>query len=74
MSNTAITHLVLACAAVFGLAAFVWLIAVPAIQSYSRLWERMAAGFLSLYVLATLLVLGLVAGGAVIYYWPRVFG
>lgn len=74
MSNTAITHLVLACAAVFGLAAFVWLIAVPAIQSYSRLWERMAAGFLSLYVLATLLVVGLVAGGAVIYYWPRVFG
>jgi len=74
VSNTAITHLVLACAAVFGLAAFVWLIAVPAIQSYSRLWERMAAGFLSLYVLATLLVLGLVAGGAVIYYWPRVFG
>lgn len=74
MTNTAITHLVLACAAVFGLAAFVWLIAVPAIQSYSRLWERMAAGFLSLYVLATLLVLGLVAGGAVIYYWPRVFG
>ncbi|MFN8174324.1 MAG: hypothetical protein U0T02_04570 [Solirubrobacteraceae bacterium] len=74
MSNTAITHLVLACAAVFGLAAFAWLIAVPAIQSYSRLWERMAAGFLSLYVLATLIVIGLAAGGAVIYYWPRVFG
>lgn len=74
MTNTAITNLVLACAAVFGLAAFVWLIAVPAMQSYSRVWERLAAGFLSLYVLAAVLAIGVVAGGAVIYYWPQVFG
>lgn len=74
MTNTAITNLVLACAAVFGLAVFVWLIAVPAMQSYSRVWERLAAGFLSLYVLAAVLAIGVVAGGAVIYYWPQVFG
>lgn len=74
MTNTAITNLVLACAAVFGLAAFVWLIVVPAVQSYSRGWERLAAGFLTLYALAAVVGIGVAAGGAVIYYWPQVFG
>jgi len=73
VSNQSITYLVVACAAVFGIAAFVWLIVVPTVGAYAKTWERVAAGFLTLYVLAALLGIGLVAGLAVIYFWPRVF-
>jgi hypothetical protein len=73
MSNAAITNLVAACAGVFGFAAFVGLVAMPAVSSYSRLWERVAAAFLSLYVLAALLVIGVVIGGVVVYEWDRIF-
>ena len=62
MSNVAITNLVLVSAAVFGLAAFAWLVMVPAVRSYDRLWERVAAGFLSLYVLVSFVGLGVVGG------------
>ncbi|MGI8578980.1 MAG: hypothetical protein ACR2K9_00275 [Solirubrobacteraceae bacterium] len=72
MSNAAITNLVAACAGVFGLAAFVGLVAIPAVSSYSRLWERVAAAFLSIYVLAALLVVGVVIGGIVVYEWDRI--
>lgn len=69
MSRTFVNDLVAVCAGVFGLALYAGLILVPAWSSYSRLWERLAASLLSLYVLAVLVGLG--AGGAlaVIYYW-----
>ncbi len=73
MSNTAITELVAACAGVVGLAAFVALVAVPVMTSYQRVWERLVAGVLSLYVLAALMGIGVLAGAAVIYYWPQLF-
>jgi len=72
MSNAAITNLVAACAGVFGLTAFVGLVAIPAVSSYSRLWERVAAAFLSLYVLAALLLVGAVLGGVIVYEWDRI--
>jgi hypothetical protein len=74
MSNLAVTQLVGACAVVFGLALFAWLVLIPAVQSYSRLWERVAAAFLSLYVLAAFIGLGILAGLAVaVWLWPRLF-
>ena len=57
-----IIYLVAGSSAVFVLAAYVGLIVVPAWTAYSRVWERLAATFLSLYVLAGFIVLG-VAGG-----------
>ena len=72
MSNTSVTYLVAACAGVFSLAAFVGLIVVPAWQSYTRLWERVAATFLSLYVLATLVGVGLLIGAAIFFYSDRI--
>ena len=72
MSNTSITYLVAACAGVFSLAAFVGLIVVPAWQSYTRLWERVAATFLSLYVLATLVGAGVLIGAAIFFYSDRI--
>ena len=54
---------------VFGLALYAGLILVPAWTSYSRLWERVAATVLSLYVLAVLVGVGVVGALAVVYFW-----
>jgi hypothetical protein len=73
MSNTSITYLVAACAGVFSLAAFgVWILA-PAWSSYSRAWERVAAIFLSFYVLAAFVGGGIGVGAIIVYYWDRLF-
>jgi hypothetical protein len=71
MSNTTITYLVGVCGGVLGLAAYTGWILVPAWNSYSRLWERAAATFLSLYVLAAFMGLGFAGGAAVVYFWDR---
>jgi hypothetical protein len=73
MTNQAITYLVGAVLAVFGLAAFCALVVVPAVTSYRRPLERVAAVILSLYVLAALIGLGVLAGAFVVFEWPRVF-
>jgi hypothetical protein len=74
VSNTAITYLVAACCGVFGLAAYAAWILVPAWSAYTRLWERVAATFLSLYVLAAMIGVGLVGGAAVVWFWDNIFG
>jgi hypothetical protein len=73
MSNQSITYLVGACAGVFGLAAFFALVVVPAITAYRRPLERVAVVILSLYVLAALVGVGILAGALVVFEWPRVF-
>jgi hypothetical protein len=72
MSNESIIYLVAACSGVFGLAAYVGLILVPAWSAYSRVWERLAATFLSLYVFAGFLIVGVAGGAAVIWFWDRI--
>jgi exosortase/archaeosortase len=69
MSTIDVTYLLAACAGVFSLALFVGLILAPAWSAYSRAWERVAAGILSLYVLAVLVGIGVTAGLAVVYFW-----
>lgn len=69
MSRTDINYLVAVCAGVFGLALYTGLILVPAWTAYSRLWERVAASILSLYVLAVLIGVGVAGALAVVYYW-----
>jgi hypothetical protein len=54
------------------LVAFVSLIFVPAISSYGRLWEKAAAGFLSLIVLMALVLIGVVFGLAFVYYYDEI--
>jgi hypothetical protein len=73
MSKTTITYLVVGFCGVFGIAAFAALIVAPAWSAYSRLWERVAATFLSLYVLAGLVVVGTGLGLLVVLLWDRVF-
>jgi hypothetical protein len=69
MSNESIIILVAACSGVFGFAAWVGLLAIPAWQSYSRVWERIGAVFLSLYVVAAFVGVGVAAGALVVYLW-----
>jgi hypothetical protein len=62
-------YLLFAAAGLISLVAFVGLILVPAVSSYGRLWEKTVAGFLSIFVLAALLLIGVVLGLAVVYYY-----
>jgi hypothetical protein len=54
------------------LVAFVALILVPALSSQGRIWEKAAAGFLSLFVLAALIVVGVLAGLVIVYYYTDI--
>lgn len=69
MSNESIIVLVAACSGVFGLAAWVGLLAVPAWQSYSRVWERLAAVVLSLYTVVAFAMLGVAVGALIVWLW-----
>jgi hypothetical protein len=73
MSHDAITQLVAICAGVAGLAVFATLVLVPVVSSYQRAWERVVAGLLTLWVLGAFVGVGILAGAAVIYLWPRYF-
>ncbi|MFL5818270.1 MAG: hypothetical protein ACJ76L_11810 [Conexibacter sp.] len=73
MSHDAVTQLVAICAGVAGLAVYVGLVLVPVVSSYQRVWERVAAGLLSLWVAGAFVGIGVLAGAGVIYYWPRLF-
>jgi hypothetical protein len=69
MSRSQINELVAAGAGLVSLVLFAVLILVPAWSSYSRMWERAAATVLSLYVLAVLVGVGVVAALAAVYFW-----
>jgi hypothetical protein len=69
MSRTTINELVAGGAGVFAVALYAGLILIPAWTSYSRLWERLAATMLSLYVLAVLVGVGVVGALAAVYFW-----
>lgn len=73
MSNQTVTYVVGACLGVLGLSAFGALVLAPAVTAYRRPMERVAAVFLSLYVLAALVGIGVLAGAVIILEWPRFF-
>jgi hypothetical protein len=59
-------------AGLVSLVAFVGLILVPALSSYGRIWEKAAAGFLSIFVLVALVLVGVLIGLAFVYYYPDI--
>jgi hypothetical protein len=61
-------------AALVSVLAFAILILVPAVGSYGRAWEKATAAFLSLFVLATLVMVGIAAGVAIVYFWEDIEG
>jgi hypothetical protein len=74
MTTTDIIYLIAACCGVLGLAVWIGLIVVPAWTSYARVWERVAAGFLTLYVLAAMVGVGFAGGLGVVYLWNQYIG
>lgn len=62
-------YLLFGSAGLISLVTFVALIFVPAIGSYGRIWEKAAAGFLSIIVLLALVLTGIVVGLAFVYYY-----
>ena len=65
-------YLLFGIAAAICLVIFVTLIFTPALSAYGRVWEKAAAGFLSLFVLAALVLGGVVIGLAVVYYYTDI--
>ena len=50
---------------------YVTFIVAPAWSSYGRVWERIAASVLTLFILASLLMVGVVLGAAVVWTYDR---
>ena len=65
-------YLLYGVAGVICLVVFVTLILTPALSAYGRLWEKAAAGFLSIFVLAALVVGGVVIGLVFVLYYPDI--
>jgi hypothetical protein len=69
--NLTTTELALALAAGVVGAGYIAFILVPAWESYGRLWERVAASFLTLFTLATLLGVGASIGLLIVWSYDR---
>lgn len=65
------TELAIAMAAGIVGAGYIAFILVPAIAVYGRLWEKVTAGFLTLFMLAVLLGMGAALGLAVVWSYDR---
>ena len=74
MSNQTITIVVASACALLALAAYVGLILIPALSAYSRWYERIGAGFLTLYVLGAFVIAGVGGGAGVVWFWDRIQG
>jgi hypothetical protein len=59
-------------AGLISLLAFTGFILAPALGAYGRPMEKAAAAFLSLFVLAALVFLGVALGVAIVYFWPQI--
>ena len=61
------TEIVIVLASALVLACYLALILIPATRCYGRVWEKLAAGVLTLYVLGTLLGIGAAIGLALVW-------
>ncbi len=52
-------------------AGYLAFILVPAVSAYGRIWEKIAAGFLTLFILAALVGIGTSLGLAIVWSYDR---
>jgi hypothetical protein len=69
LSRSTINEVVAIGAGTFGLVLYAGLILVPAWTAYTRVWQRVAATILTLYVLAVIVGVGVGAALAAVYFW-----
>ena len=74
MTNAQVTYVVAAGCGLIIFVAYVGLVLVPAWTSYSRAWERVAAAFLSVYVLLAFIGVGAAAGLGIAWFWDSITG
>lgn len=73
MSRTNIIYIAIGACTVAGLGVWVSMILVPAWTAYTRLWQRLVAALLSLYIAAVMSGLGIVLGVLVVpWAWDRI--
>jgi hypothetical protein len=65
------TEIAIALAAGLAVAGYAALIVAPAWRCYGRLWEKLAASFLTLFILATVLGIGAAIGLAVVWTYDQ---
>ena len=71
LSDPGSTEIVIALGGPLALAAYVGLIVIPAWTSYGRWWERFAAAFLTLYILAAVVGAGVAIGLGIIWTYDE---
>ena len=71
MTDLTTTEITIALAIGLTVACYAGLMVMPAWRCYGRLWEKLAASFLTLYILATLLGIGTIIGLAVVWSYDR---
>ena len=72
MDSITVTYIILAAAGLVGFSSFAVLIFTPAWTAYGRTWERFAAAFLSVFVLAAFAGTGVGIGLVLLYYWDQI--
>ncbi len=65
MADLSVTTIAIGVAALVTLIGYLIFVLRPAWGSYGRAWEKLAAGFLSLYILVSLVALGAGIGAAI---------
>jgi hypothetical protein len=72
MSNTTLTYVIAGTAAGISVIAWAALVLVPAWTSFSRVWERIVATVLSVYILAAFAMAGAGLGAAILWYYDEI--
>ena len=72
MSNSALTYLIAGLVGVTSVSLWSWLVLVPAVTAYTRMWERVVAAVMSVYVLVAMLGAGGLVGGLFLWYYDRI--
>jgi hypothetical protein len=65
------TQIAIALAAGVVASCYGFLILGPALRCYGRLWEKVAAGFMTLFILGTLLGIGSAIGLAIVWSYDQ---
>ena len=65
MADLSATQIAIGAAVLVTLVGYALFILRPAVGSYGRVWEKLAAGFLSLYILVTFAAIGAGIGVAI---------
>jgi hypothetical protein len=65
------TQVAIALAGALAAACYLALILVPAVRCYGRFWEKVGAGFLTLFIMASLVGVGAALGLAVVWTYDQ---